>query len=359
MKLELPVKILAALAMPLIVVAGDLPQPTLLNGYVIPPGTVSPSNRYGVSVFDNTVNPIPDEIEDNNLIELSSGRVIGRIDADAGIMHMNHGGILPARWSKDSSLLLWEVDGKWSPRALTLLKVDNGKIQWQLKVLEAAQQAILSRTRAAAPAKYAAARKYNHGSGSAYPDGFTINVRVEGDKERGGPKENVKGKPISLPLKVHAELTSNPKEMEWPEEAQLDSELDCVIGEGGVFTVSRFKLRKKPFSDACATSWLELTNPTAAKNAPLEYGDVVSLEGKLTKKGESHVLLLRRPVSILASDEFPAEGNVSEIRLLGFERWGNHFWDQVENPTNFEATGILGYVVEADQSPRVTINSRY
>jgi Lysozyme inhibitor LprI len=35
-------------------------------------------------------------------------------------------GILPSRWSADSSFLLWEVTGKWSPRALVLLKIEDG-----------------------------------------------------------------------------------------------------------------------------------------------------------------------------------------------------------------------------------------
>lgn len=354
MKIRLLIRILTSLAAPLIVVAADFPQSKLASGYVIPPGTVSPDKRYGVSVFDNTVNPIPDEIDDNKVIDLASGRVIGRIDGHFGIMNMNRGGILPARWSRDSSLLLWEVEGRWSPWALTLLKIDGDKIMWQLDVLETAQRAILIRTRAAAPRKYAAAKKENQGNGSAFPDGFNINVRVEGDKERGGPKEDVKGNTISLPLRVHAELTSNPKQMEWPNEAQLDSELDGVISENGKFTTSRFALRKKPFTNTCSDSWLELTNPTAAAKAPMEYGDVVALKGKLTKKGESYILVLQQAVSIPVSEESPAESNVSEIRLLDLEQWGNH-QDQVDGSGTFEAIGTLGHADVADQFPRVTI----
>ena len=106
------------------------------------------------------------------------------------------------------------------------------------------------------------AKKENKGNGTAFPDGFTVNVRVEGDQERGGATENVEGKPISLPLKVHAELTSNPKEMEdWPKEAQLDSELDGVITPERQLNVTRFRLRETPFSKATSSSWLELTNP--------------------------------------------------------------------------------------------------
>jgi len=178
------------------------------------------------------------------------------------MIHMNNQEILPARWSPDGSLLLWEVDGKWSPSTLTLLRIENSKVKWALDVLRTVQQAILVRTREAAPQKYAVAKKENRGNGTAFPDGFTVNVRVEGDQERGGATENVEAKPIFLPLKVHAELTSNPKEMEdWPKEAQLDSELDGVITPERQLNVTRFRLRETPFSKATSSSWLELTNP--------------------------------------------------------------------------------------------------
>src|SRR4029077_10491735 len=134
------------------------------------------------------------------------------------------------------------------------------------------QEAILVRTRQVAPQKYAAAKKENKDNGSAFPDGFTVNVRVEGDEERGGATENVKGEPVSLPLKVHAELTSNPKEIEdWPEEAQLDSELDGAITPERQLIVTRFRLRERPFSNATSSSWLVLTNPETAAQPPLEY----------------------------------------------------------------------------------------
>jgi hypothetical protein len=243
-------------------IAADQSQLKLPSGYVISPSSVSPNREYGVSAFDNTVNPIPDEIDENKIVDLHTGQIVGIIHGSSAMIHMNQEEILPARWSPDGSLLLWEVDGKWSPSTLTVLKIENGKVKWALDVLRTVQQAILVRTRQVAPQKYAVAKKENKGNGTAFPDGFTVNVRVEGDKERGGATENVQGKPISLPFKVHAELTSNPKEMEdWPQEAQLDSELDGVITPERQLNVTRFRLREKPFSNATSSSWLELTNP--------------------------------------------------------------------------------------------------
>src|SRR5207247_2962672 len=130
-------------------------------------------------------------------------------------------------------------------------------------------------TQESGPEKNAADMEWKKGSGSAFADGFTRNVRVEGDKERADTKENVHGVPISLPFKVHAELTSNPKEMEPPDNAQLDSELGGLVTEKHDFEVTHFRLREKPFPNKTSTSYLELTDPEAAKKALLEYDDVV------------------------------------------------------------------------------------
>jgi hypothetical protein len=75
-----------------------------------------------------------------------------------------------------------------------------------------------------------------------------------------GEIDKQKGHPISLPLKVHAELTSNPKQIDWcPEEAQLDSQLDGLLTNDGKFHPTSFSLRKEPFDDAMAHSWAEIT----------------------------------------------------------------------------------------------------
>ena len=45
---------------------------------------------------------------------------------------------------------------------------------------------------------------------------------------------------------------------------------------------TRFRRREKPFDYATSTSWLEVTNPSAAAQAPLDYADVASFKGKVT-----------------------------------------------------------------------------
>jgi hypothetical protein len=204
-------------------------------GQIIPAGykvldiTLSADRRYGVTVPDlNTPNP------QNSLVEAETGRVLAIIQANTGYESANHNTVLPSRWAKDDSLLLWEVDGKWCDTALVLLKLQNGAVVWQLDLLKAGQQAILALTKRAKPKKYLVAEEENRGSGSAYPDGLTIDVMAEADKNEAP----------SLPLKVHAYLTSNPKSIE--SLTNLDSRLDAVVDKDGKFRVTNFRLGAIP-----------------------------------------------------------------------------------------------------------------
>ena len=199
--------------------------------FLIPDYTLSPNHRYGVTV------PVFDADEDdmgepaNKIVEVRTGRVLAVIHAETGYDRaLNHRKTLPSRWSAHGSLLIWEVSGKWCPDALVLLKLKNGQVAWQRNLLTLAQQAILTRTRKAAPRKYAAAKKANAGSGSAYPAGFTIDVEALDT--------------VSLPLHVRAVLTSNPKGMEGI--PNLESCLDAIIDRKGNFRVTDFELGHAP-----------------------------------------------------------------------------------------------------------------
>jgi hypothetical protein len=200
-------------------------------GFTIPESTLSPDKRYGVTVpsTDDAIDlddfPAGKEPR-NKLVESSSGRVIAVIAAETGWSRMNHGGVLPSRWAPDGSLLLWEVDGKWFPDALVLLKIENGALVWQTNILKAAQEVILARTKAAAPQKFAKAKKENAGNGSAYPQGFSVDVEAMD--------------PIALPLRVRVALTSNPKEI--PDMVTLESHLEAIVDSRGKFVVTGFHL---------------------------------------------------------------------------------------------------------------------
>jgi hypothetical protein len=187
------------------------------DGFGVVPSSLSPDKRYGVLAaadFDHY-----DETKhQNKLVEVNTGRTLAVIDAETGKAgFMNHGGIQPSRWSADSSLLLWEVAGKWSPLALVLLKIEDGKVKWQRDLLKMAQQAILTRTRKFLPKDFAA---------------FTaIDVHVNGKEDA----------PLSLPLAVHAEFDSNPKAMEPPPSVHVHSEMQATVDSDGKLIVQKFR----------------------------------------------------------------------------------------------------------------------
>jgi hypothetical protein len=205
--------------------------------YIIPWFTFSPDHKYGVMipVFHIERPQAPDD-RLNKVVELRTHHIVTVIHAEPGYdRRLNWHETTGTRWSPDSSLLLWKVNGKWNPDALVLLKIEENKAKWQLDVLKTAQQAVLSRTQAAAPEQYEICKKANAGSGSAFPDGFTINVTTDREYTR----------TVSLPLGVHADLTANPKHIE--NLPNVDSYLDAVVSPDGKFIVKDFQLgsRKK------------------------------------------------------------------------------------------------------------------
>lgn len=216
--------LLASLALIAVTLAAghsaDLPK-----GYVIAEDSASPDGRYGVTV------PLMDELENdlsahNSVVDLKSGKALGVIKANTGWDHMNHTSIMPAQWSRDSSLVLWYVDGKWFPWAYVLIKIEDGRIAWQTDMLKEAQQAILARTKEAAPKAYAAAKKDNEGSGSAFPEGFSVDVEANG--------------PVELPLKLEVSLTANPKGIEG--KPNVESHMEAIVDKNGKFVVKEFAL---------------------------------------------------------------------------------------------------------------------
>jgi hypothetical protein len=206
--------------------------------YITPPFTYSPDHRYAVMIptFHIETAEQPDHRR-NKLVNLRTGSVVAIIHADPPGYDraLNHHEAPLARWSSDSSVLLWKIGGKWSPDALILLKIEQNRAKWQLDLLKTAQQAVLSRTRQASPHQYQVCKRANAGSGSAFPDGFTIDVTTDGEDTN----------TVSLPLRVHADLTANPKQIEG--DPNLESYLDGLVNEDGNFVVQKFQLgARKP-----------------------------------------------------------------------------------------------------------------
>ncbi|RYD27252.1 MAG: hypothetical protein EOP87_21460 [Verrucomicrobiaceae bacterium] len=189
--------------------------------FTIPDSTLSPDRRHGVTVPALDSNPT----ESNELVETATGKTLASIKANPFFDRMNHETLLPSRWSKDGKILLWEVDGKWFPHALVLLKIETGKVS-QFNLLELARKAILTETKKAAPDKYETARKANSGNGSAYPDGFSVDVDAL--------------EPVALPLRLRIALTSNPKGTEnFP---TLESSMDAILTAEGTLEITDFKM---------------------------------------------------------------------------------------------------------------------
>jgi hypothetical protein len=203
-------------------------------GYVVLSCTISPDGRLGVLV------PKLEELEhlemttgaQNQVIELATGNIVAVIRTDwVGATRQNHGGVLPAQWSRDNSILLWQVDGKWFRDAVVLLKFRDGKLDWQTDITRAAQAECLLRTRRAEPRLYAQAMADHVRDGKAYPDGFSVQVSVIGD--------------LKLPLQVRATLTSNPKALEeLGMSPPLESTLVGFVDSEGCFQVNDFKVGK-------------------------------------------------------------------------------------------------------------------
>jgi len=146
---------------------------------------------------------------------------------------MNHGSIQPSRWSADGSFLLWEVAGKWSPRALVLLNIKDGKVKWQRNLLKMAQKEILARTRKASATKYAAIKNRNSElDQDTYPDGFTVDVQITG-----------KGGPLTFPLDGEVSLESNPNAMESPPKNRLSSQMKAALDSDAKFIVKSFRMQ--------------------------------------------------------------------------------------------------------------------
>lgn len=218
------------------------------KGFVVPKCTLSPDGRYGVSVpvlfqHPDSANP------KNSVINLNTGKIVAVIKTKwTGWNRQGHGGVLPSRWSSDGTFLLWEVNGKWFRDAVVLLKFNNGALEWQRDITAITQREILERTRKATPKKYAELRDSNAGNGSAYPEGFSIEVVVSD--------------PNSFPLNIRAALTADPKQIEG--NPQLESELNATIDEQGKFSVKNFSLSDDAYEQ------LEETAP-APEECPRDY----------------------------------------------------------------------------------------
>ena len=229
-------------------------------GFHIPESTLSPDGRLGVIVPDFK-NYKQDGDPQNKLVKAESGDVFATIEAPTFFedpeINMNDVN-LAACWSHDGATLAWVLGGKWFPTACVLVNVADGEVEWQTDVLTAVQKKMLAKARAAAPENYAAAKKQNTGNGSAYPDGFSINIET--------PKAG-----FTLPWKGQATLDSNVKDLtdNWPSAANLYATMNFVIKEDGTVAVYDFELDATQTGVARGTYEAPDGEPSAAPTGEL------------------------------------------------------------------------------------------
>ena len=206
----------------------------LLEGghYLVPDSTLSPSGHLGVAV---PVLEFDDKIKDpkNRLVEVKTGRAIAELDCRWPAWNRsNHGGYA-AGWSKDGALLRWTVEGKWFCDTLFIVKLKDHAVVWQKDLVPDCQKTILKLLKAKVPKAYAREKKWNEGSGAAYPEGFSVDVRTEDGDDA----------PEKLPLKVHVDITSDPKGIH---KEAIDAWLDAVLDEDGKLTFGELRLERRP-----------------------------------------------------------------------------------------------------------------
>jgi len=204
-----------------VVVAAPLPA-----GFRVVTGSVSPDKTLGVIAPD--ADHASQAAHQNQLVQVSTGKVIATIDAETVYEHENHVDITPA-WSADGSLLAWYARGKWGSAVLVLLRVDHASVRQQIDVRERAVERALANARKANPAAYEAAKQEGAGNGAWFRDGFAIDVRPVTDG------------PPTLPFKFVVDMTSNPKELEsYPAPARFAASMIGVVGRDGAITFGQF-----------------------------------------------------------------------------------------------------------------------
>jgi hypothetical protein len=166
------------------------------------------------------------------VVEIKTGKLVVELDGWEAWNHSNHGGY-GAKWSQDGLILHWEVEGKWTSLVVVIVKMNEGRFVWQKDIVPACWKAILAKTKATNPVAYTREKEENKGNGAAYPEGFTVDVRVDDEEST----------PLKLPLKVYIDLTSDPKSSR---RGIIDSWMNAVLGKDGKLTFGAFKFEKRP-----------------------------------------------------------------------------------------------------------------
>ncbi|MGC1321032.1 MAG: hypothetical protein WA849_02515 [Candidatus Udaeobacter sp.] len=94
-------------------------------GYKLANDSISPDDKYGVIYADSTL--IVDEVMRNFLVALKPFRILALADA---YNYYNREG-MTVEWTKDSSAVFVQVEGKWGPLGFTLFEMRDGRVTRQ------------------------------------------------------------------------------------------------------------------------------------------------------------------------------------------------------------------------------------
>jgi hypothetical protein len=195
---------------------------------------ISPDGRFAITVPKREF--LENSTSRNQLIELKTGRVVANLEGDVAYDHSNHGSY-QGKWSTDGELLCWEIGGKWAQMSLVFVQLNHGMLKWQKDYTPDCVNEILRRLKAASPAAYQREKEWNKGNGSAYPEGFTVDVVLN---------RSCRGD-VSLPCKLDIDLTSDPKHLHGTH--RIDAWMDATIDKAGKLTFGEFQPKRRPQLD--------------------------------------------------------------------------------------------------------------
>lgn len=224
----------ALFAAAVLLVCGAAHCRKIVTTSTVPSYTVSPDGHTGVSIPHWDFDRSEVQQDSNTIIDMATSRTLATIRQwwPAYDRSLNHHSMAQPTWSDDSSILLWYVDGKWSPDSVNLVCMDRGRVSWQMDLQREGTRALLERTREASPSQY---RKVKRNSGASrndpvYPDGFSVDVEVL--------------EPLLFPVHFVAALTANPKDV--PSEPDLKAHLEGTVDAKGKLCVKHFELGGGP-----------------------------------------------------------------------------------------------------------------
>jgi hypothetical protein len=203
---------------------------TASAGTAVWPSSKSPDGKLGVTVPDR--DHVQDGQHQNALVEIASGKQLVVIDADNAGDGMQLD--FAPQWSRDGSVLVWLVDGKWGSWACAVVHVDRGAVAWQVDVRGKAVARALADARAAQPKLYAAVATHGKDSGAWFRDGFAVDVR---------PELPASGA-VALPLKIAITMTSDPKDIDAPDLPRYDAHGSATLGVDGKLTFGKLVVDK-------------------------------------------------------------------------------------------------------------------